>query len=52
MSYGYDSIVAFSKSVAGVDEFAADMLNRLYYERATPQVTYNPRRLTIGLTIV
>jgi hypothetical protein len=39
MSYGYDSVLAFSKSIAGIDEFAADLLNRLNDERETAQVT-------------
>jgi hypothetical protein len=38
MSYGYNSVVAFSKSVAGIDEFAQDLLNRLEDERETGQV--------------
>lgn len=29
MSYGYSSVVAFSKSTAGVEEFARDLLERL-----------------------
>lgn len=29
ISYGYSSVVAFSKSTAGVDEFARDLLERL-----------------------
>ncbi|KAI9857467.1 MAG: hypothetical protein M1813_008217 [Trichoglossum hirsutum] len=37
MSYGYNSVVAFSKSVAGIDEFAQDLLNRLEDERETGQ---------------
>ncbi|KAH0537658.1 hypothetical protein FGG08_005571 [Glutinoglossum americanum] len=37
MSYGYNSIVAFSKSIAGIDEFAEDLLNRLDDERETAQ---------------
>ena len=29
MAYGYNSAVAFSKSIAGVEEFARDLLERL-----------------------
>ncbi|KAL8654315.1 MAG: hypothetical protein Q9226_003490 [Calogaya cf. arnoldii] len=42
MSYGYDSLVAFSKSVAGVEDFAADLLNRLNDERSTAQENLRP----------
>ena len=38
MSFGYNSLVAFSKSVAGIEDFAADLLNRLKEERKTEQV--------------
>ncbi|KAL8718464.1 MAG: hypothetical protein Q9181_008196, partial [Wetmoreana brouardii] len=33
MSYGYDSVVAFSKSVAGIEDFAADLISRVSDER-------------------
>ncbi|KAL9118378.1 MAG: hypothetical protein Q9187_005078 [Circinaria calcarea] len=33
MSYGYNSVVAFTKSMAAIDEFAIDLLNRLEDER-------------------
>ena len=33
MSYGYNSAVAFSKSVAGIEEFARDLLERLRIAR-------------------
>jgi len=39
MSYGYNSAVAFSKSVAGIEEFAEDLLNRLDNERVTAEVS-------------
>jgi alpha-beta hydrolase superfamily lysophospholipase len=29
MTYGYESAVAFSKSTAGIEEFARDLLERL-----------------------
>jgi hypothetical protein len=38
MSYGYNSIVAFSKSEAGIDDFAADLLRRLIDIRDTSEV--------------
>ena len=38
MTYGYDSVVAFSKSTAGIEEFAKDLLTRLSNERDTSQV--------------
>jgi hypothetical protein len=38
MSYGYNSAVTFSKSVAGIDEFAVDLINRLDNERETAEV--------------
>jgi hypothetical protein len=45
MSYGYDSIVAFSKSISGIDEFAADLLARVCCKRNSAQVTSSlPRR--------
>lgn len=42
MSYGYNSAVAFSKSVAGIEEFAEDLLNRLDNERATAEERARP----------
>lgn len=39
MSYGYNSAVAFSKSVAGIDEYPTDLLNRLHHERETAEVS-------------
>jgi hypothetical protein len=38
MSYGYSSTIAFSKSVAGIDEFAVDLINRLDNERESAEV--------------
>jgi phosphoribosyl-ATP pyrophosphohydrolase len=38
MSYGYHSLVAFSKSEIELDDVAADLLNRLNDERETPEV--------------
>ena len=38
MSYGYNSLVAFTKSIATIDEFATDLLNRLEDERQTVEV--------------
>ena len=38
MSYGYDSLVAFSKSELELGDVAADLLNRLDGERDTPKV--------------
>ena len=38
MSFGYDSSVAFSKSVITLDGIAADLLNRLDIERDTREV--------------
>ena len=32
-TYGYDSAIAFSRSIAGIDHFAQDLLNRLELER-------------------
>ena len=40
MSFGYDSRVAFTKSVAGVEDLAADLLNRIKDRRRTAQVQY------------
>lgn len=42
MSYGYNSSVAFSRSMAGIDEFAEDLLDRLDSERVTVQVNLFP----------
>ena len=42
MTYGYNSVVAFSKSVAEIEEFAVDLLNRLDGERGTPQEKARP----------
>ena len=38
MSYGYDSLVAFSKSELELGDVAADLLDRLDGERGTPEV--------------
>ena len=38
MSYGYDSLVAFSKSELELGDVAADLLDRLDCERGTPEV--------------
>ncbi|KAL9593091.1 MAG: hypothetical protein Q9179_006109 [Wetmoreana sp. 5 TL-2023] len=38
MSYGYDSAVAFSKSVAEIEDFAADLLSRVSDERQSVKV--------------
>jgi hypothetical protein len=38
MSFGYDSLVAFSKSEIEISDVAADLLNRLNGERDTPEV--------------
>ena len=38
MSYGYDSLVAFSKSELELGDVAADLLDRLDGERGTPKV--------------
>jgi hypothetical protein len=43
MSYGYDSSVAFSKSEIELGDVAADLLNRMNYERDTPEVI-KPKR--------
>ena len=40
ISFSYDSLVAFSKSVAGIEDFAADLLNRRKDERRTAQVQH------------
>jgi hypothetical protein len=49
MSYGYNSAVALSRSVAGIDEFATDLLVRLSDERKTEAVSQIPRKLYTGL---
>ena len=38
MSFGYDSLVAFSKSEIEISDVAADLLNRLNGERDTAEV--------------
>ena len=45
MSFGYDSFTAFSKSVTGIEDFAADLLNRMKDERRTAQVQHTYRLL-------
>jgi hypothetical protein len=40
MSYGYDSLVAFSTSEIELIDVAADLLNRLNDERDTSTVIY------------
>ncbi|KAI9775820.1 MAG: hypothetical protein M1839_000871 [Geoglossum umbratile] len=42
MSYGYDSVIAFSASVGGINHIAADLLNRLNDERETVQEKTRP----------
>jgi hypothetical protein len=42
MTYGYNSVVAFSKSVVEIEDFAVDLLNRLDGERGTPQERARP----------
>ena len=42
MTYGYNSIVAFSKSVAEIEDFAVDLLGRLNDERRTAQEKARP----------
>ncbi|KAH0559684.1 hypothetical protein GP486_003804 [Trichoglossum hirsutum] len=37
MSYGYNSVVTFSKSIGDVDDSAIDLLTRVMDERETPQ---------------
>ncbi len=39
MTYGYDSKVAFSKSIVGLVEFARDLLERLKIDRETGSVS-------------
>jgi hypothetical protein len=41
MSYGYDSIVAFSKGVGEVEDFATDLLVRLNDERGGSEASLN-----------
>ena len=43
MSFGYDSLVAFSKSEIEISDVAADLLNRLIGERDTPAVVIPDR---------
>lgn len=38
MTFGYDSGLAFSRSKAGVENFARDLLNRLRAVRTTSEV--------------
>lgn len=38
MTFGYDSALAFSRSQAGIESFARDLLNRLRMIRTSPQV--------------
>ena len=45
MSFGYDSLVAFSKSEIEISDVAADLLNRLNGERDTTEVIW-PGELT------
>lgn len=42
MSYGYNSGTAFSKSVADIDDTAADLLNRLNDERISDEEQERP----------
>ena len=42
MTYGYNSVVAFSKSVAEIEEFAVNLLNGLDGERGMPQEKARP----------
>jgi len=42
MTYGYDSVVAFSSSVAKIEDFATDLLSRLNDERGTTQEKARP----------
>jgi len=42
MSFGYDSLVAFSKSEIELGDIAADLLNRLDIERDTPESRNRP----------
>jgi hypothetical protein len=46
MSYGYDSLVAFTKSEIELRDVAADLLNRLKGERNTSEVTDANQRTT------
>ena len=47
MSFGYGSLVAFSKSEIEIRDVAADLLNRLHDERDTNEVIW-PDELTAG----
>lgn len=38
MTFGYDSKLAFSRSKAGIDSFARDLLNRLRMVRKSTEV--------------
>lgn len=38
MSYGYDSTVAFSTAVSGINDFALGLINGILLERNTRQV--------------
>ena len=38
-SFGYDSVVAFSKSVANIDDYARNLLDRLDGERESVEVS-------------
>ena len=40
MSFGYGSLVAFSKSEIEIGDVAADLLNRLSIERDTDEVIW------------
>jgi hypothetical protein len=42
MTYGYNSVVAFSKSITEIEDFAVDLLSRLSGERGTPQEKARP----------
>ena len=42
MTYGYDSVVAFSRSVAEIEDYASDLLDRLDGERRTAQEKARP----------
>ncbi|KAM6506534.1 hypothetical protein FSOLCH5_013509 [Fusarium solani] len=37
MTFGYDSGLAFSRSIAGVENFSIDLLNRLRVVRSSPE---------------
>jgi hypothetical protein len=38
MTYGYDARLAFSRTTAGIENFANDLLNRLRMVRVAPDV--------------